>query len=142
MTITYTDDTSALEPEHLKGFFVGWPTHPDPGRHLAMLGRSHKVWLARDGDRCIGFINAISDGLYCAFVPLLEVLPEYQGRGIGAELVRRMVASLDGLYSIDVVCDDGVAKFYESLGFTRLAGMARRNYGNQGAGSDAGTGDS
>jgi ribosomal protein S18 acetylase RimI-like enzyme len=46
----------------------------------------------------VGFINAISDGLATAFLPWLEVLPDYQGRGIGRELTKRMLAELADLY--------------------------------------------
>ena len=36
-------------------------------------------------------------------VPLLEALPEYRGRGIGSELVRRMLEKLDDLYMVDLL---------------------------------------
>lgn len=125
--VEYTQDISALSAEQLDGFFVGWPAAPDPARRLEILRASYRVWLAMDGGRCVGFINALSDGIFYAFLPLLEVLPEYQGRGIGKELVRRMVESLGGLYGIDIVCDEEIAPFYAKLGFARCCGMVRRN---------------
>ncbi len=51
------------------------------------------------------FINAISDRVLSAFVPLLEVLPEYQRRGIGSTLVETMLAQLGDLYMVDLVAD-------------------------------------
>ena len=133
MPITYTCNITSLCAEQLHGFFVGWPSHPDPPTHLAILRGSFAVWLALDGDRCVGFINALSDGMFYAYIPLLEVLPEYQGQGIGVELVKRMLETLDSMYAVDVVCDDSVAPFYEILGFGRCVGMVKRNYANQGA---------
>lgn len=133
MTITYLNDVDAIRADQLRGFFVGWPNPPKPDRHLAILKGSYKVWLAMDGDHCIGFINSISDGIFCSFIPLLEVLPDYQGRGIGSELVQRMLSDLAGHYSIDVVCDEGVANFYGAHGFNRLQAMARRFFENQDA---------
>ena len=92
-----------------------------------MRGSSHVV-LARDGRRVVGFVTAISDGVLSAYIPLLEVLPEYQGRGIGKELTRRLLSSLDELYMVDVACDEDVAPFYESLGLMRLdAALGVRN---------------
>jgi len=135
MNIAYTDNLDGITSDQLVGFFEGWPHHPSTDRHLDILKASYEVWLAMDDSRCVGFINAISDGILSAFIPLLEVLPEYRGRGIGSELVRQMVASLDGVYTIDVACDDEVAKFYDEQGFTRLVGMAKRNYKNQSGGS-------
>ena len=40
-----------------------------------------------------------------AFIPWLEVLPGYQGRGIGGELMRRILEGTDRFYSVDLVCD-------------------------------------
>ncbi len=131
MNIKYTDSLNDILPGQLLGFFEGWQQHPDADHHLKILRASHKVWLAMDGECCVGFINAISDGILSGFIPLLEVLPDYRGKGIGSELVRRMLASLDDLYAIDVVCDDKIAGFYETKGLSRLVAVAKRNYGNQ-----------
>ncbi len=86
-----------------------------------------------DGNNCVGFINAISDSKYSAFIPMLEVRPDYHAQGIGSQLVQRMTQSLDHLYSVDAVCDPSVAAFYTKNGFTQLAGMAKRNYNRQGS---------
>jgi len=130
MTIQYTEQIENISPEMLSGFFQGWPNPPSPTKHLFILKGSFKVWLAIDSGHCVGFINAISDGIFSAFIPLLEVLPEYQGQGIGRELVRLMQSSLAEQYSLDVVCDVEVVPFYEKLGYTKLNAMSKRNYQN------------
>ena len=66
-------------------------------------------------------------------IPLLEVLPEYQGQGIGTELMQRMLETLDTMYAVDIVCDESAAQFYDAKGFFRCVGMVKRNYANQGA---------
>jgi ribosomal protein S18 acetylase RimI-like enzyme len=126
--IEYADEPAGVEPGQLEGFFVGWPKPPSPERHLEILRGSSHVVLARDGERVVGFVTAISDGVISAYIPLLEVLPEYQGRGIGAELVRRLLARLGDLYMVDLCCDEDVVAFYERLGLQRWdAGMGIRN---------------
>ncbi len=131
MTIRYTDQISNLSADQMAGFFVDWPKCPDTEKHMDILRGSYKVWLAFDDDLCVGFINAISDGVFYSYIPLLEVLPEYKGKGIGSELVERMVNSLECMYAIDIVCDESVAPFYEDKGFARCVGMVKRNYDNQ-----------
>jgi GNAT superfamily N-acetyltransferase len=119
--IGYRESADGLRPEQLRDFFVGWPQPPTPERHLELLRRSDYVVLALDPDtgRVVGFVTALSDGVLSAFVPLLEVVPEYQGRGIGTELMRRMLALLEGLYMVDLACDDDLVPFYERLGLRR-----------------------
>jgi len=51
-----------------------------------------------------------------AYIPLLEVLPEWQGRGIGTELMRRLLDRLRGLYMVDLCCDAELEPFYRRLG--------------------------
>jgi predicted N-acetyltransferase YhbS len=79
----------------------------------------------------IGFITAISDGISCAYIPHLEVLPAYQGQGIGSELVQRMLAKLRQLYMIDLVCDPELQPFYARLGFQPWTAMVLRNHDRQ-----------
>ena len=125
--VTYVVGTDSITESMLNGFFVGWRQPPTPADHLAVLrGSSHVVAALEDG-RVVGFITALSDGVMAAFIPLLEVRPEHQGRGIGSELVRRMLDLLAPLYSVDVVCDAVVVPFYERLGMQQLAGIAWRN---------------
>ncbi len=133
MNITYTNNINSILPAHLQGFFVGWPNHPDPQTHLRILQGSAAVWCAYDEDQCVGFINAISDGIFYAFIPLLEVLPAYQGNGIARELMKRMVDSLKQMYAIDIICDESIMPFYQKLNFTKCTGMVIRNYHNQDA---------
>ena len=129
-TVSYSGSIDDLEEGHLGGgFFEGWAAPPSPLQHLQILRNSAHVVVARDdGGAVIGFVNALSDGVLAAYIPLLEVLPEHRGNGIGTELVRRLLATLGDLYMIDVMCDDEVRPFYERLGFARSAGAVVRNY--------------
>jgi ribosomal protein S18 acetylase RimI-like enzyme len=47
----------------------------------------------------------LSDGVLTACIPWLEVLPEYQGQGIGSELMRRLLDGTERFYSVDLVCE-------------------------------------
>ena len=105
-----------MRAEDLQGFFVGWPRAPSAERQLELLRRSDHVVLALDDRRVVGFVTAISDGVLSAFVPLLEVLPEYQERGIGSELMRRVLAQLEHLYMVDLCRDAGLEPFYRRFG--------------------------
>ena len=131
--ISYSETIAGIGAEHLQGFFVGWPNPPSPATHLRILAGSYAMLLARDDatGQVAGFITAISDGVSCAYIPHLEVLPAYQGRGIGSELVRRMLERLHDTYMIDLICDTDVQPFYARLGMQPYTGMILRNYDRQ-----------
>lgn len=131
--IRYQPTLEGITPDDLTGFFVGWPQPPSPETHLKILQGSTHIWLAIDEQtgQVVGFVNAVSDNILAAFIPLLEVLPNYQGRGIGTELVQRMLASTQHLYAIDLVCDEDVVSFYQRMNMRPVHGMAIRNYDRQ-----------
>lgn len=130
MTILYTDNVGLISANDLEGFFIGWTSRPSKEVHYEILKGSFKVWLALEEEKCVGFINAISDGTLSAFIPLLEVLPEFQHKGIGKALVERMLDDLNDKYAIDLVCDNSMTSFYERHGFQSCVGMSIRNYEN------------
>ena len=132
--ISYHTDLQRVTPDGLEGFFVGWPNPPSPDTHLRILQGSSHVVLAWEENRLVGFVTAISDGVLSAYVPLLEVLPTYQGRGVGWELMRRVLEELNGLYMVDLLCDEALQPFYEKLGMVRSQGMMVRRYARQSGG--------
>ncbi len=133
INIRYVEDTVGVASEHLAGFFVGWPNPPSPNTHLRLLHASDHIVLALDGttNAVIGYIAALSDGVLFAYVSSLEVLPAWQGHGIGSELVQRLLARLQDIYAIDLLCDPDVQPFYARLGMRPSGGMLIRNYARQ-----------
>lgn len=145
MSIRYTTRADEITESMLEGpFFKGWPHPPTPAVHRRILCNSAHAAIAIDTDfnRVVGFVNAISDGVHAAFIPLLEVLPDYRRRGIARELIRRILAQLDGYYSIDLMCDPDVQPFYQGLGEWRPStGMSIRYFDRQSCGIKPGSGD-
>jgi len=114
-------------------YFVGWPNRPDAATHLRILQSSYRAYVAIDMDigKAVGFINAISDGVLSAYIPLLEVLPDYQGRGIGGQLVRHLLDDLKDLYMVDIVHDKELAQYYAKFGAASGYASIFRNYNVQ-----------
>ena len=129
--INYSTDSALLDSLKRDGFFVGWPNPPSTNVLKSILSGSYKVVLAYEDKKLVGFINAISDGVLSAYIPLLEVLPDYQGRGIGKELVLRMQEALSHLYMVDLLCDADLIPYYEKLGMSKASGVCLRNYERQ-----------
>jgi ribosomal protein S18 acetylase RimI-like enzyme len=131
--ITYAYSAEDISPGQLNGFFEGWPNPPSAETHLQLLRCSYKMVLAQDSEAhdVVGFITAISDGILSAYIPLLEVLPAYRGRGIGSELTRRMLEQLKDFYMVDLISNPNAVGFYERLGMQTATGMTVRNFDRQ-----------
>ena len=131
--ISYQNNLDDISADMLTGYFIRWPNPPSSETHLRILRQAYRVVLAVDDqtNRVVGFVNAISDGVLSAYIPLLEVLPEYQMQGIGDELMKRVLKMLDNLYMIDLTCDRRLQPFYGQFGMFKATGMMVRNFAHQ-----------
>lgn len=132
--IEYTTSLEGVTADQLQGpFSVGWSNPPDRDTHLRILhGSDHLVLAIHEPDaQVVGFITAITDGVLSAFIPLLEVVRDYQGRGIGSDLVRRLLDDIGALYAVDAMVEVELQPFYEHLGLRPATGVALRNYKRQ-----------
>ena len=131
MKIKYTSSLEGLTADMFDGgFWVGWSNPPAPDMHLHMLENAYAFWLAIDEDagKVVGFINAVSDGVMAAYIPLLEVLTEYQGHNIGREITQRLLDDLKHLYMVDICHDDDVTAFYAQFKPHQGLSSCFRNY--------------
>jgi GNAT superfamily N-acetyltransferase len=86
--------------------------------HKALLS-SHSLVSAWNDDKLVGLGNAISDGYLVVYYPHMLVLPEYQGRGIGSELMKRLMARYQGFHQHMLTADGRALDFYRKCGFER-----------------------
>ncbi|BBB26188.1 GNAT family N-acetyltransferase [Amphritea japonica] len=96
-----------------------WSAADKPEKLMAALKASHSLVTARDCGKLIGLGNAISDGHLVVYYPHLLVLPEYQGQGVGKELMRVMQQRYQGFHQQMLTADGDAVGFYQALGFTR-----------------------
>ena len=131
MEIQYTESLDDIKSLQLSGFFVGWEKRPSPEVLFKVLNSSDYIVLAVYDGRVIGFATAITDGVLSAYIPLVEVLPEYKSKGIGSALVKRLLSKLENIYMVDLMCDEDVEGFYKKFGFHKTSAMMLRHYDKQ-----------
>jgi N-acetylglutamate synthase-like GNAT family acetyltransferase len=79
-------------------------------------------------NKLVGTGRIVSDGLINAYLCGLVVHPSYQNKGIGSEIVRRLVTKghSNNLH-IELFCEDEYIHYYEKFGFEVFAsGMKYR----------------
>ena len=76
-----------------------------------------------DGETLVGFLAVVSNGVTDAYIQDVMVHPDYQGRGIGTELMNCAIGRLkaDRIYMISVIYgEEELRPFYEKFGFTTM----------------------
>jgi GNAT superfamily N-acetyltransferase len=97
----------------------GWSSARKPDAlHRAVLN-SHALVSAWDGDMLVGIGNAISDGFLVVYYPHLLVRPDYQGLGIGQQIMAILQQRYAEMHMQMLVADGESIGFYEKCGFTR-----------------------
>lgn len=138
--IFYQTNLFDIKVQDLEGFFVNWMNPPNSDNLLKILQNSQFKVLAiekkldeskREKLKVVGFVNALSDGVLSVFVPLLEVLPEYQKQNIGIQLMQKMLELTKDFYMLDLVCDPSLVPFYQKLKLKQSVAMSHRNYTKQ-----------
>ena len=134
MNITYTnsinvDDYSALRKS------AGWSTIPSEQAQAGLDGSAFVI-AALDGEKVAGTARLIWDGGYGALIKDVLVFPEYQGNGIGSEMMRQIIEYLKEQMKpgwsvcIDLMTAPGKETFYQKFGFVA------RPRDNRGTGMD------
>ena len=92
--------------------------------HKKAFENSHTVVFAFENDKLIGFGRAISDGVYQAAIYDVAVLPEYQGKKIGATIVDSILRLIPKC-NVILYASPGKEIFYEKQNFKKMkTGMA------------------
>ena len=83
--------------------------------------------------RIVGMARVISDGYSDAYIQDVVVQPNYRGRGVGRELVRRLTqfCLARKIAWIGLVAEPGTQGLYEELGFGPLVGYQPMLYGKR-----------
>lgn len=77
------------------------------------------VYTAWDGEKLVGLICAMDDGIMTAYIHYLLVSPAYQKLGIGKKLVEMMKEKYKDYLRIALVAYNGKIRFYEACGFKK-----------------------
>lgn len=107
---------------------TGWNEmyRADPDELGRAVGRSWHVVSAYRGDALVGVGRLVSDGVLYAVVFDMVVAPEERGRGIGSEILRRLLVRCRGAGIRDVLlfAARGTEPFYRRHGFVPRPGDA------------------
>jgi len=102
---------------------VGWSAYTtDPAKLARAIANSSLVISAWQENKLVGLIRCMTDNETIAYIQDILVNPDYQGQGIGDELMRLLLANLKGIRQIVLMTDEGASSqhlhdWYRKFGF-------------------------
>ena len=119
-TITFSEQKE-IAVDQLRQLYLAndWSSGRKPTALHRALKNSHTVISAWDEGLLIGVGNALSDGFLVVYYPHLLVHPDYQGQGIGRQIMEKLRQQYEGLHMQILVSEAEAIPFYEKCGFVR-----------------------
>ncbi len=96
---------------------MNWSSGKYPEKLVIAMQNSGTVFSAWDGEKLVGLINVLDDGVMTAYIHYLLVNPDYQGKGIGKKLLRLTTEKYKDYLRIVLVSYDKEIEFYNRCGF-------------------------
>ena len=120
MVIEYKD-THEFSRDELERLFlsVDWSSGHYPDKLVIAMKNYDTVYSAWDGDKLVGMICVMDDGIMTAYIHYLLVDPGYQGHKIGKALVEMAKEHYRDYLRIALIAYDKQLSFYEKCGFEK-----------------------
>lgn len=121
MSIEWKQTTDGVDWVELEAMYRAAPLGSKNAAQLAMaFGNSRFVLFAYDAGRLVGAGRALADGVDCAYLCDVALLPTHQGRGVGQALVERLLTQVRGHRKVILYSVPGKESFYARFGFRRM----------------------
>ena len=90
----------------------------DRARFERMMRHTSRTVVATEGGRVVGFARAVCDEASNGYISMVAVREDVRGRGVGRELVRRLIGDDTGITWV-LRAGHGSDGFWEKMGFRR-----------------------
>ena len=110
-----------FDQQELQDLFlsVEWSSGHFPEKLVVAMKNFETVYSAWDGDKLVGLVCAMDDGIMTAYLHYMLVRPEYHRQGIGKRLLEMIKEHYADYLRLVLVAYDKETDFYEACGFKK-----------------------
>lgn len=121
MSLEWSESLAGLDWDELTALYRAAPlgNKNAAGLQTAFSNSMFRCFVREHG-KLVGVGRALADGADCAYICDVALLPSHQGRGLGKEIVARLLALSRGHKKIILYSVPGKEAFYRKLGFKRM----------------------
>jgi ribosomal protein S18 acetylase RimI-like enzyme len=118
MKIEINPDRDHIKWERISEIFllINWGVRIPEDVKASFLTSSY-ICIVTESNEIIGFGRTVDDGKYYANLVDVAIHPDFQGKGIGKQVVKALTDQLVGYQFITLTAAPGKAGFYEKLGW-------------------------
>ena len=119
--VDWSDDLNTVDWEELSALYRVAPLgDKTPAALKRSFSNSLYRCFVREDARLVGVGRALADGVDCAYICDIAVLPSHQGTGLGKQIVGRLVELSRGHRKVILYAVPGKEPFYRKFGFKRM----------------------
>ena len=121
MPITWSHAIEGIDWNELEALYRAAPLgNKDAAGLRTVYENSRYCCFALEDGRLVGAGRVLADGVDCAYVCDVAVLPSHQGTGVGKQIVATLVDLSRGHRKIILYAVPGKEAFYRKFGFRRM----------------------
>lgn len=131
-SISYKEEKDIVASELLELYNdAEWKAYTsEPEKLRAAVNNSLFVLTARDGDKLVGLLRAVGDGLTIIYIQDILVLNSYRRQGIGSRLLEMALEKYSHVRQIVLLTDDKpeTVSFYEKAGLKKVNSLGLSSF--------------
>ena len=121
MNISWCYDQSKADWSELSELYKIAPLGIKPPADLEIVFTNSRFkCFVFDCDKLVGVGRALDDGLDCSYICDIAIHPEYQGMGLGKQIVKYLIEKSRGHKKVILYANPGKEGFYSKLGFKKM----------------------
>jgi ribosomal protein S18 acetylase RimI-like enzyme len=121
MQLRWMSEQDVIDWQELSNLYRIAPLGDKKADHLKLaFTNSRFKCFVFDATKLVGAGRAVADGIDCSYLCDIAVHPEYQSRGLGKAITKRLMELSAGHKKIILYANPGKEGFYTKLGFRRM----------------------